>query len=191
MDMDEAATSPTSRHLRLDRPSIERLEEYRSMIDMARARGESGDGYNLPVTSIIRRQGPHYLRRLEEVEAGINLPDTLVPMSTRWLIDHEGRVVGETRIRHRLTPPLEIEGGHVGYFVHPDHRGRGYGREILRLALIELHRLGIDRVLVTCNADNFRSRRVIEANGGRFDHYTVSPASGKQVMRYWIAQSRS
>ncbi len=116
-------------------------------------------------------------------------------MSTRWLLDSagggDGRIVGETRIRHGLSPVLEIEGGHVGYFIHPDHRGRGLGNAILTLALRELAGLGVTKVLVTCNADNERSRRVIERNGGVFDRYTTSPKSGKQVMRFWIENVHS
>lgn len=171
-------------------PSMERLDEYLDMIDAAAARGEDGDGYNLTITSIVRRDPRDYVSRLLDLERGIDLPDGWVPMSTRWLTDAPagppGRIVGETRIRHGLSPSLEIEGGHVGYFIHPDHRGRGLGNAILALALRELARLGIERVLVTCNADNERSRRVIDRNGGMFDRYTTSLKSGKQVMRFWI-----
>jgi predicted acetyltransferase len=176
--------------LALIRPSGQRLEEYLAMIDAAAARGEDGDGYNLTVTSIVRRDPRDYLAKLTDLEQGIDLPQGWVPMSTRWLLDSaggvDGRIVGETRIRHGLSPALEIEGGHVGYFIHPDHRGRGLGNAILTLALRELAGLGVTKVLVTCNADNERSRRVIERNGGVFDRYTTSPKSGKQVMRFWI-----
>jgi predicted acetyltransferase len=177
--------------LRLEPASAARLDEYLAMIDLALALGETGTGYNLTVTAIVRRDPQEHLRRLGEMERGQNLPEGWVPMSTRWLIDESngvpGRLVGEARIRHGLSPSLEIEGGHVGYFIHPNFRGRGYGKAILRLALRELAALGIARVLVTCNADNQRSRRVIEGAGGLFDRYTVSPKSGKQVMRFWIA----
>ncbi len=165
------------------------LEAYLAMMDAAHARGESGDGYNLTITTIVRRDPEEYLHRLGELERGENLPQGWVPMSTRWLIvpgAGDGVMAGETRIRHALSPSLEIEGGHVGYFIHPSHRGRGYGNAILALALSELAGLGVRRVLVTCNADNARSRRVIERNGGVFDRYTTSQKSGKQVMRFWI-----
>ena len=186
----DAVARADMQHLALLPPSLERLGEYLGMTDAAAGRGEDGDGYTLTITSIVRRDPDGYLARLVELERGIDLPDGWVPMTTRWLADLSagapGRVVGETRIRHALSPALEIEGGHVGYFVHPDHRGRGLGNAILALALRELAGLGVTRVLVTCNADNERSRRVIERNGGVFDRYTVSPKSGKQVMRFWI-----
>lgn len=175
-------------------PRPERLDDYLGMIDAARDLGEDGDGYNLINTDSVRREPADHLRRLDEMERGVDLPDGWVPMSTRWLIDTSpegtlasgGRVVGEARIRHALSPSLEIEGGHVGYFIHPRFRGRGFGNAILALALQELASLGVARVLVTCNADNTRSRRVIQRNGGIFDRYTISPRSAKQVMTFWI-----
>ena len=171
-------------------PSAERLDDYLSMIDAARALNETGDGFNLTVTEIVRRDRAFYLNRLAEIERGENLPDGWVAMSTRWLVQN-GRVVGQANLRHALSPPLEIEGGHVGYFVHPHHRGVGLGTAILRLALAELREMGVGRVLVTCNADNARSRRVIERNGGVFDRPTVSPKSGKDVMRFWIEDAQN
>ena len=188
--MDRAAVPvsvPVSASPRLVAPSAALLDDYLAMIDAARGRGEDGAGYNLPVTDIIRRDRAGYLRRLAEIEAGTNLPRDWVPMSTRWLVDASGALVGEVRIRHRLAPPLLIEGGHVGYFVHPAHRRKGHGRAILALALIELReRHGVTDVLVTCNADNAPSRRVIERNGGTFDRQTTSPRSGNAVRCYWI-----
>ncbi len=41
--------------------------------------------------------------------------------------------------------------------------------------------LGLTKVLVTCSADNFGSRRVIEANGGVLESETYD------VLRYWIS----
>ncbi len=180
---------PVPANLRLEPPSAQRLEDYLAMYDAARERGEDGQGYNLTVTSIVRRDLGAWLGRLKELEEGIDLPEGWVPMSTRWLVENNAgdkRVVGEARIRHALSPSLEIEGGHVGYFIHPDHRGRGLGSAVLALSLCELAGIGVGRALVTCNADNLLSRRVIERNGGVFDRHTISPKSGKQVMRFWI-----
>jgi predicted acetyltransferase len=183
-------TAAVPGHLWLIAPSGERLEEYLCMMEAAARRGEGGDGYNLTIPSLVRPDPAGYLSRLWELERGIGLPEGWVPMSTRWLVDDSagtpGRLVGETRIRHALSPALEIEGGHIGYFIHPEARGRGLGNAILALGLRELAGLGVRKVLVTCNADNHRSRRVIERNGGAFDRYTTSLKSGKQVMRFWI-----
>ena len=168
-------------------PTIERREEYLDMLDRARALGENGDGYTLVETGPIRRSGgAKYLKTLDDFEAGVRLPDGWVPVATRWLLNADGRLAGETRLRFKLTDALEVEGGHVGYFIHPDHRRRGLGHAILRLALKELRAAGVSRVLVTCNDDNFRSRRVIQAAGGAFRRHTISPRSRTKVATFWI-----
>ena len=48
----------------------------------------------------------------------------------------------------------------------PWKRRRGYATRALALLLPVARGLGLPRVLVTCDAGNAASRRVIEANGG-------------------------
>jgi predicted acetyltransferase len=81
---------------------------------------------------------------------------------------------------------LEIEGGHIGYAIRPSQRLKGYGTEILRRTLLEAAKLGLHKVLVTCNADNLGSIKIILANGGIFDEEISSPHSKKKISRYWL-----
>lgn len=92
-----------------------------------------------------------------------------------WLVD--GKVfVGQVSVRPELTTDFLITyGGHIGYSIRPSLRQRGYGRQILALALPVARSLGLLRVLVTCNADNHASRRIIERNGGRFERALPMP----------------
>ena len=156
------------------------------MVARARQLGETGDGYNLADAKAMADPAG-YLRRVDELARGINLPAGHVPTHTRWLLNDEDALVGEARLRWRLTDALRVEGGNVGYFVHPDHRRRGHGTTLLRLALAELAASGLARALVTCNADNHPSRRVIEANGGALFRHTTSPRTGLRVATFWIA----
>jgi predicted acetyltransferase len=70
----------------------------------------------------------HYLRRvalgtLADVAAfvadlrrqseGRDLPPNQVPQTSYWLRRADGTLVGASRLRHRLNPGLEIEGGHI------------------------------------------------------------------------------
>lgn len=91
-----------------------------------------------------------------------------VPQSTYWLYADD-RPVGIGKIRHFLTDRLREEGGHIGYAIAPDARGRGYGKVLLRELLKEARRLGIDRALITVYNDNVASIRVALANGGRIE----------------------
>ena len=162
------------------------FDSYLAMVDRSVALSETGDGFRLIEPDAVRNNRRGFLKVLDDWSQGRNLPANFVRQTTRWLIQ-DGVVVGEARLRHELSPALEVEGGHIGYFIHADHRGRGFGTLILKLALIELKGFGVDRVLVTCDADNVRSRRVIERNGGVFRRETISPRSGKPVTTFWIS----
>lgn len=126
-----------------------------------------------------------YLRSLDDISHGINLEPGFVQMDTFYLVLGD-RVLGETRLRHQLTPDLMIEGGNIGYTIRPSERRKGYGTLALALTLEKARELGLSRVLITCDTDNTGSARIIEKNGGILAGRDVSPESGKLVSRYWI-----
>lgn len=83
-------------------------------------------------------------------------------------------------MRHELTPWLLEVGGHIGYDVRRSRRRQGHATRMLAAVLPEAARLGIDRALLTCDADNVASRRVIESNGG-----VLEDRRGEKL-RYWV-----
>jgi predicted acetyltransferase len=109
-----------------------------------------------------------------------------VPFSIHWLVEGE-EFIGEASIRHELNTWLLREGGHVGYGIRPARQRKGYGKLILALALEKCRRLGLGRVLVTCQDDNRASARVIEANGGVLKNVAADPAGRGRLRRYWIS----
>lgn len=88
-----------------------------------------------------------------------------VPSTTFWLYA-DGIPVGFGSVRHFLTESLRKAGGNIGYGIAPAFRGKGYGKELLRLLLNEAKEMGIDKVLVTILLDNIASQAVAIANGG-------------------------
>lgn len=129
---------------------------------------------------------PRYVEVLAERELGVDLSVDHVP-STFLFAFVDSRIVGRTSIRHCLNTRLERIGGHIGYAVVPEFRRRGYATEILRQSLeIASDQLGIRRVLVTCDDDNFGSIRVIEKNGGVLQDVITGPELMKPKRRYWI-----
>lgn len=161
---------------------IEPAEELRpEFLAMAEEYALAGDARYRPALEDF----PAFLRRLLDGARGVGLRPGGVPCSTFWLTTGR-RPVGVSRIRHRLTPELEDEGGHVGYDIRPSERMKGYGKLILTLTLAEARRLGLKRALLTCDADNVASAKVIEWNGGRLRSQAVSERSGKLISRYWI-----
>lgn len=113
--------------------------------------------------------------------------DHLVPSSTFFLLDADrDRLLGAVNIRHRLNADLLQRGGHIGDGVRPTERRKGYATEMMRLALAECKKLGIDRVLITCDKDNIGSAKSILKNGGVLENEFLH-TDGKVVQRYWIS----
>jgi len=127
---------------------------------------------------------PAYLRRIENGRTELQ-PAGRVPGTEYWLED-SGTLIACVRLRFRLTPELEREGGHVGYDVRPSMRRHGYGTQLLRLALPILREHGVRRVRITCDDDNIGSLKIIEKNGGTLSGKETSHGSGKTVRQYWI-----
>jgi predicted acetyltransferase len=108
-----------------------------------------------------------------------------VPESILWLVQDK-TYIGRINLRHRLNDNLRRIGGNLGYDIRPSMRKRGYGDLICRLGLDEARKLGLQRVLLTCDEDNPASRKIIEANGGVFESSEVVHRPGVLCLRYWI-----
>lgn len=85
------------------------------------------------------------------------------------------------KIRHYLNNYLLAHGGHIGYGIIASTRGKGYASEMLKLALVEAKKLGIEDALITCDSNNIGSQRVAEKNGGILEQKTE-----KDGCFYWI-----
>lgn len=125
----------------------------------------------------------YYLEHLELKEAA----EGLVPDSVFFLLDEaRDRLLGAVNIRHYLNDSLLKEGGHIGDGIRPSERRKGYATEMIRLALIECKKLGIDKVLMTCDKENIASAKSIIKNGGILESEFVN-SDGKVEQRYWIS----
>ncbi|MBR4428865.1 MAG: GNAT family N-acetyltransferase, partial [Clostridia bacterium] len=104
----------------------------------------------------------YYLEHLECKTAA----DGLVPDSVFFMLDEDrDRLLGAVNIRHYLSDALLKEGGHIGDGIRPSERRKGYATKMIRLALDECRKLGITRVLMTCEKTNIGSARSIINNG--------------------------
>jgi predicted acetyltransferase len=114
----------------------------------------------------LAAEWPAFLARVEQERRGEDLAPGWV-RATFLVGEEEGRIVGRVSVRHELTDALRRLGGHVGYCVLPEHRGRGHATALLRGGLDLLAADGVDEALVTCDDANLASATVIERCGGR------------------------
>lgn len=126
-----------------------------------------------------------YINKLEGWSLGKGLPDKFVP-NTFLVGVVDGQIVGRLSIRHLLNDFLERIGGHIGYGTIKSYRRQGYGTEMLKQALPICSSLGIKKILITCDIDNFGSQKVIERCGGIFENVTDDSQLKVQKRRYWI-----
>ncbi|MBI1294755.1 GNAT family N-acetyltransferase [bacterium] len=167
-------------------PSAELAVEFRAFV---REQLEAGGSGYLPIFHLIQTDFAAYVARLHaESDAKQTSPDR-VPQSTFWLVRHadgETRVLGTSRLRHSLNERLRLMGGHIGYGIRPSEQHKSYGTQILALTLLEARKLGIERVLVTCDVDNIASVRIIEKNGGVLEDRLTPANYDREIARYWI-----
>ena len=124
----------------------------------------------------------HYLANLDNQHP----TETHVPSSTFFLCDEQkGRLLGAVNIRHYLNDYLLQYAGHIGDGIRPTERNKGYGTEMVRLALDQCKKLGISKVLMVCDKDNVASAKTIIKNGGVLQNEFVDE-KGKLQQRYWI-----
>lgn len=127
-----------------------------------------------------------YLELVESWERGNTFKEDEVP-ATMLLAEVAGEVVGRISIRHELNDFLARIGGHVGYGVFPEHRGKGYGTEILRLGKEYIKDvLGLEQIFITCDETNIASIKIIENNGGVFQDQYNGVEVDIPKNRYWI-----
>lgn len=75
-------------------------------------------------------------------------------------------------------------GGHIGYRVRPFERRKGYGTQILKLALNKVKEYEFERILIVCEPHNLGSIGVIKKNGGMFERQVSIEET--LLNRYWI-----
>ena len=131
------------------------------------------------------RDFDYYLENLErKVEQ-----DGRVPDSVFFCLDVDRDIfVGAVNIRHYLNESLLFTGGHIGDGIRPSQRRKGYATAMIGLALEECKKLGIHRVLMTCDKDNIGSAKSIMNNGGVLENEVVNE-EGVLEQRYWISLS--
>ena len=78
---------------------------------------------------------------------------------------------GLFRVRHYLNDALRSGGGHIGYGIRDQYRGRGYATKGLALTIEKARDLvAEDELYLSVHKDNPASLRVQEKNGAYIHH---------------------
>jgi predicted acetyltransferase len=168
--------------MRIIRPDLTLRDAFYRYCDAFRAVKEPGQW----LEKLAHEDFVLYIQRLKDVELGLELPYGFVPSSMYWLIKEDNKIIGNSSLRHYLTPALEDLGGHIGYRIHPQERRKGYGTILLKMMLEKAREIGLKKVLITCDTDNVASAGVILNNGGVLASQGKSNRTDKPVSRYWI-----
>lgn len=93
------------------------------------------------------------------------------------------------QIRHQPSHSQEVPSSfsnHIYYEIKPEFRGRGFGREILKLGIGEAKKIGLKKIVITCYEENIASKKIIERNNGVLVDKTILPTDGKIFLKYEI-----
>lgn len=171
-------------NLRLDKLTYENKDKIIELLDEWRTYNENNPSADHSPWAIFRndhKDFDYYIANLEIKEG----TDQWVPGSVFFCYDIDRDIyVGAVNIRHRLNDSLLFTGGHIGDGIRPSERRKGYGTAMLALALDECRKLGIKRVLMTCDKDNVGSAKAIQKNGGVKENEVIE--DGVVEERYWI-----
>lgn len=105
-------------------------------------------------------------------------------------------IAGTIGLRIASNPEVELYFGHVGYAVFPLARGNHYAERATRLLLPLARAHGLTALWITCNPDNWASRRTCERLGGTMVEIVNLPRSNilyqrgeRQKCRYRVELS--
>ena len=106
---------------------------------------------------------------------------------TYWWIVENDQILGGIALRHQ-NHELVAQAGHIGYGIRPSLRGHGLATWALGQVVDEARALGMDRVMVICEAGNSASAKTIERQCGILE--VGRDTNSGAARRYWITISQ-
>lgn len=168
--------------LKLVKPAIKYKKSY-----LAALKEFQKEGRNLNINyNDVKNNFKVFTNKLKNRARGEDLPKGYVPDTVLWLVDGN-KFLGKIAIRHNInTKKLKLISGHVGYEIAPSERKKGYGTKQLQLALPFAEKLGLKKLLISCNEDNIGSQKIIEHCSGKFEKKIFDSEEKNYKLRYWI-----
>jgi tagatose 1,6-diphosphate aldolase len=104
----------------------------------------------------------------------------------------DGAAMGGVSLRIGEDDHIRLYAGHIGYGVISEYRGHHYAARACRLLRPLALRHQIETLWITCDPDNWASRRTCELAGARFVEIVRVPASDSlyALGHYWKCRYR-
>lgn len=103
---------------------------------------------------------------VDRLDAG-NSERNWVPAYHFHICDLQGNIMGACDLRIGYTDGLYY-GGHIGYSVNEEYRGRHYAAKACKLLFSLAQKHEMRYLYITCNPDNWPSRKTCEYLRGEF-----------------------
>ena len=171
-----------------EKPSVDRKEEIIEYLDEFVKYGSNINGcgsLDKIYEGYTFEEALEFCLKMEEEEYAKSVDRC--PGKTFLLIrEEDNKIIGTINLRWNLTEAMLKHGGHIGYGIRPTERRKGYNKINLYMVLKEADKLGLDRVMLSCDVTNLASENTIKALGGVFERLEVDPYDGEQTNIYWI-----
>jgi len=146
---------------------INELEKYNSDTNGCGMLAKILEGYTFEeaLEGCIKCQNEDYAKKIGRLQS-----------KTLLLIrENDNKVVGTINIRQNLDEKKHMFNGHIGYGIRPTERKKGYSKINLYLGLMEAQKLGLNKVLISCEQSNIPSNKTLKALGGNHKISKIDP----------------
>lgn len=92
-------------------------------------------------------------------------------------------IIGELALRVGNTHNIVMYNAHIGYEVATNFRGHKYAVRAVKLILPLAKKHGLNPLWITCNPDNFASRKTCEHLGAEFIEIVPLPENSEMFQR--------
>lgn len=158
--------------------SIVRYERYGSLVNGTGSLDRILEGYIFEeaLDRCLNMENPEYAKKVDRC-----------PGKTFLLIrENDNKIVGSINVRWDLNEAMLKFGGHIGYGVRPTERRKGYNKINFYLGLIEAKKIGLDKVMLDCDVNNFGSDKTLKAFDGKLERTEIDPSDGTLTNVYWF-----